>query len=181
VHAAGASAGSTRDAAGIPCRGHAGNQRLQTRRISRGRDGRQDVLVDDVLHFGALHVDDRRFACDSNGFLEGADFQIPVYRGDERALELDAFPLHRAEARQRKGHRIGARPQIDDSILAGRIGHRGSHALDKRGARRFDGDSGQDGTGRVLDDAGDDCLSQEGCREENQGNRRDEEPKHTAH
>ena len=47
----------------------------------------------------ALDVDDRRFAGDRDRFLERADPQVGVHRGDERARQLDAFALDGAETR----------------------------------------------------------------------------------
>ena len=51
---------------------------------------REDFPVDRGLHLRALHVDDRRFAGDRDGFLEGADSQIGVDRRDE--VPLSSMP-----------------------------------------------------------------------------------------
>ena len=112
---------------------------------------------------------------------EGADFQIGVDRRDERAAQLDAFALHRAEAGQRERHGVGARPKIDDSILAGVVADDRADFFNQDGACGFDRHARQHGAGRVFDDAGDGRLSPDGRREQNQGDDGEEDPKHTAH
>ena len=68
----------------------------------------------------------------------------------ERAGQLDAFALDGAEAGQRERHGVGARPQIDDAVLAGAVGDGGADFLDQHRAGRFDGDAGQHGAGASL-------------------------------
>ena len=101
-------------------------------------------------------------------FCERADFQIGVDRRDERAGQLDAFALHRAETGQRERDGIGAGPQIDDSILAGVVADDGANFFDERGAGGFHRDAGHHGARRVLDDPGDGPLGPERRGNENQ-------------
>jgi hypothetical protein len=54
------------------------------------------------------------------------------------------------ESSQRKDHGVGAGAKIDDAVLAGGVGDRGTNFFDQKIARRFDGHAGQDGLGRVL-------------------------------
>ena len=68
-----------------------------------------------VLHARALDVDDRRLAGDRDRLFERADAQVGVDRGDEVAAQLDALAFDGAETGQRKRHRIGAGPKIDDA------------------------------------------------------------------
>ena len=118
-----------------------GNQGLDAVDVPRGGNGGEDVLADRLLRPRALDVDDRRFAGDGDRFLERADFQVAVDRRDERARQLDAFALDGAEARQRERHRVGARPQVDDAVLAGVVADDGADLLDQDRARGFHRDA----------------------------------------
>src|SRR5712691_1720155 len=73
-----------------------------------------------------------------------------------------AFAFHRTETGQRERHRIGARPKIDDSVLAGDVAGDRADFFDEDGAGGFHGYAGQHGARRVLDDAGDGRLSPRG-------------------
>ena len=124
-----------------------------------GRDGVDDLAVHDALARGALHVDGRCFAGHGDRFLEGADAHLGVDRGDERAGQLDPFAPDDGEARQREGDAVDARPEIDDPILAGPVGHDGADLLDQRGAGGFDGHAGQHGTRGIAHDTRDRRLA----------------------
>ena len=67
--------------------------------------------------------------------------------------------IDRREAGQREGDRVGARPQIDDAILAGFVGDGRARLLDQGRAAGLDGDARQHAAGRVFDDAGDGALA----------------------
>ena len=55
---------------------------------------------------------------------------------------------------KREVDRVGAGPQIDDTIAAGLVGDRRADLFDQCRARRFDRHSWKHGARRVLDDAG---------------------------
>ena len=88
-----------------------------------------------------------------------ADLQVRVDRRGERSGQLDALALDGAEAGQRERDRIGAGPQVDDAVLAAAVGDGGADLFNQHVARGLDGDAGQHGAGRVLDDAGDGGLA----------------------
>ena len=181
VHGRSAPTCSTGNAAGISDSGHPRNHRLDAGGVPRGRNGRQDVPVDRGLRLRALDVDGRRLAGDRDRFRQGADLQIGVDRRDERAGQLDAFAFHRTETGQRERHRIGARPKIDDSVLAGDVAGDRADSFDEDGAGGFHSNAGQHGARRVLDDAGDGCLSPCGRGNQNQCDGREEDAERRAH
>ena len=145
---------STREPTGIAGRAHPGNQRLNAAGGARRGDRGEDVFAHRLLDLRALHVDDRRFARHRDCFFQRADFQLAVHRRDEVSRELDAFALDGAEARQRERHRIGARPQIHDAVLARIVADHRADLFDQNGACRFDGDAWQHRARRVFHDAG---------------------------
>ena len=149
------------DAAGIPVRVHAGNDRLDADNVSRRGNGRENVLADDRLLARALHVDDRRLAADRDRFRECADLQVGVHGRHEIPRQLDAFALDGGEARQRHRHRVGASPQVDDAVLAGGVGDDRPGLFNQCRAGGFHRDARQDRARGVLDDAGDRglCIS----------------------
>ena len=85
---------------------------------------------------------------------------------DLRTGQLDAVTLDGDEAGQRERQGVGARPQIDDAVLARAIGDRGPDLLDQGRARCFNGDAGQHGAGRVSNGSREGRLGKYGCREE---------------
>ena len=68
--------------------------------------------------------------------------------------QLDAFALDGAEARQRERHRVGARPQVDDPVLAGVVADDRADFFNQHRAGGFDRHTRQHAARRVLDDAG---------------------------
>ena len=110
---------------------------------------------------------------------EGADLHVRVDRRGERAGQLDAFALDGAEAGQAERDGVGARPQIDDTVLARTIGDGRSDFLDQHVARRFDGHAWQHGAGRVLDDAGDGRLGECRRRQNHQAREAEQNPFNT--
>ena len=122
---------------------------------ARGRDRGDEIVADRRLPPDALGVDDRRLPGDGNRLGNRTDLEIAVHGRVKRPCQLDLFAPDGVEARQRKRHGVGSGPQIDDAVLALGIGDRGSYFLDQDRARRFDGDTGQNGAGRIFDDAGD--------------------------
>ena len=126
--------------------GHHADRRPVLRRRHRvDRVLRHDLPLDDVLH-----VDDRAGAGDRDGLFERADPQVGVHRRGEGRRQLDAFALDGREPGQREGDRIGARPQVDDLVLALRVGGDRSHAFDQRRAARFDSDARHHRAGACL-------------------------------
>ena len=111
-----------------------------------GRNGVDDLLADDALQRGRLHVDDRRFAGHRDRFLDRADASSRRRRvAVNEPVSSMPSRLNGAEPRQGEGHRIRAGAQIDDSILTRAIGDDGTDLLDQRGARGLDGHARQQG------------------------------------
>jgi hypothetical protein len=129
-------------------------QRLDPAGGSRGRNRPEHIVANGLLHLRALHIHDRRFARDRNRLFEGPDFQFTVHRRDERAGDFNPLALDGTETRQCERHGIGARTQVDNPVLAGRVGDDGSDFFNQRGAGGFDRHAWQDAARSVLDDAG---------------------------
>ena len=82
-----------------------------------------------------------------------AEREIGIDRRGKTALEQNALApnLLKPEAER---HRIETGTQIDDAVLASRVGDDGAGSFDQRGTGRFDRDAGQRRPGGVSDDAG---------------------------
>src|SRR5205823_14226543 len=111
----------------------------------------------------------------------GSDLQLVVELRYERTRQLDAFTFVRIEALQRERDRIGSRPQILDSILAGAVRRRGAIFLNQRIARGLHRDARQHRAGRVLDRSRDDCLSKRGRWHENRQCQQRQTPRDSTH
>ncbi len=120
-----------------------GDERREAEVRPPARERVDDVLLQRLLHFRALDVDERGLAGDGNGFLHRADPEIGVDRGDECACQLDALSPDAGKSGQREGHRIGAGIERHDAVLTRSVGHRRAHLLDQRRAGRFNGDAWQ--------------------------------------
>ena len=131
--------------------------------VPRGGNRRERVLVDDLLRPRALHVDDRRLTGHRDRFLERADFQVEVHRGHEVPRQLDAFAFECGEALQRRRHRVRARPQIHDAILAVGVGDDRTDLFNQYRAGGFDCGARQHPSRGVSHDACDRRLCI-GCR-----------------
>src|SRR2546421_594618 len=75
------------------------------------------------------------------GFLDGPHGHLGIDRCRDRRRQLDALSSHRVEARQGKGHRVDARPQIDDFIEALAVGDNGADLFYQSRTGRFDRDA----------------------------------------
>ena len=91
-----------------------------------GRNRFDDLLIEHALLRRPLHVDDRALTGDGDRLFERADAQVDVDGRDERSGQLDALAPDSGEAAQGERHRIGARPKIDDAVLAAAVGRRPS-------------------------------------------------------
>ena len=111
-----------------------------------------------MLRDRLLYVDDGRCARDRDGFLDGADAQLAVDRRGEVRRQLDPVALHRRKSRKREGDAVRAGTQVENLVLALRVGGRRTRLLDQHGARRFDGDAGQHGARRVFHHSRDGAL-----------------------
>ena len=89
-----------------------------------------------------LHVDNRCLALHHNRFGYTADAQLTVDRDCAGAADRDALAFDRLEPRERERDRVGARPQIDDLILAGSVGDGRTSPFDERRAGGLDGHPG---------------------------------------
>ncbi len=163
---------------------HAGDEHRQVGLSAPDRDRVDDVLAHDALLHRALDVDDRGLPGHRDRFAQQAHLELGVDGGRERARELNPFALEGREPGQRKRHRVGAGPEVDDAILARPVGDHGADFFDQRRTRCLDGHTGQQGTGRILDGAGDRSLGEHQAGEE-QYARNDEHagpgrPTHTA-
>jgi hypothetical protein len=119
------------------------------------KSGLAGVALADQLTAGArLDVDDRRLAGNGDRLLDGADPQLDVHGGYATSRNLEPVAFDGAESRQRERQVVRAGPQVDDLVLPGAVGDDGADLLDERGAGCFDGDAGEDGTGRIPDDSG---------------------------
>ncbi len=125
------------------------------------RDRLEYVVLQRHLAAGTLHVHHRGRAGHRDGLGNGSDLQLGVDLRRERTRQLDAFTFEGIEALQRERDRIGSRPQILDSILAGAVRRRGANFFNQRTARRLHRDPRQHRAGRVLDRSRDDCLSRD--------------------
>ena len=101
----------------------------------------------------ALHVHDRRFARDRDGFLERADAEFDVDVDDSRARQHDAVTLDGVETGEGERDRIRAGAQVDDLEATVAVGDRLADFFDQNGTRGFDGHAGEHGAGSVFDDA----------------------------
>ena len=90
--------------------------------------------------------------------FDSSDSQFGVDRRHASAGQLDALALDRGESGEHERQAVAAGFQIDDAVLAAPIRDDGARLLDERRARRFDVHAGQDGAGRIADDAGDGWL-----------------------
>ena len=127
-----------------------GCERREVDTKTTGRNGVDDFFGHDPLDVRALDVHDRRLARHGDRLGEGPDLQLRVHRGNEGAAELDAFAFERAEPGERKGHRVGARHQTHDLVLAGAVGDGDARLLDQGRTRRLHRHAGDDLPGRVL-------------------------------
>ncbi len=94
----------------------------------------------------------------------------------------ESFALDRGESGQRERHGIGARPQVDDAVLAGTIADGRPDFLDQLRARCFDGHAGQDCPRRVSDDARNRRrLGVGSCRKDSNAGNDDEPPGQSQH
>jgi hypothetical protein len=114
-------------------------------------------LREHALFLRALHVDHRSFAADCDRLGNVSEAQVCVHRRYERAFEHEAFALERIETGEREGHRVGARPQVFDLVLAGRIGHGHANFFNERRTGGFDSDGWQHRARRILHRAGNGC------------------------
>src|SRR5258705_13541701 len=101
--------------------------------------------IDDALSRRTLAVDHRGLSADGDGLFDRADSQVGIVRRDERSGKLDAFALHRGEARERERDRIGSGPKVLDTVMAAAVGNDRPHLLDQGGTGSFNGDTGEDG------------------------------------
>ena len=106
----------------------------------------------------ALHVHDRRFTADRDGFRERANTEIRVDGRHEAPFQPDPVALERVEAAQRERHGVDAWPKIDDAVLTGSVGDDRPRLLDERRARRLDRDARQNRARRISCDARDGRL-----------------------
>ena len=113
----------------------------------RGRHGVEDLARQHLRFQIALDVDDGRFTGHRYGLLERAHAELDVDGRGEVGREVDPLTLHRREAGQREGDRVGARAQVDDPVRARRVGDHRACFLDQRRARGLDRDTGQHGAG----------------------------------
>ena len=125
-----------------------------------GRNRLEQLLADHLAARAGLHVDDRALPGDRDVLGDRADAHLDVDRRGEVGFEQNPLAHDRVETRQREGDGVGARPQVDDPVLARLVGRGRFHLLDQRGAAGFDRHAGQHRAGRVLDDAGDRALRQ---------------------
>ena len=145
-----------------------GNQGLDPGGVPRAGNGGDHIGAHRLLHQHALDVHGRRLRADRDRFLQRADAHIGVHRGDESACELDALTLDGLEARQRDRHRIRARAQVHDAVLARPVGRHRPRLLDHHGARHFHSHTGEHAARRVPDDAGNGGLRESSRGEEQQ-------------
>ena len=111
------------------------------------------LVVERDLAPRALHVDDRRFASDGNGFLHAADAQLGVDRDDTGPAHDLTLTSHGREAREAERDRVRAGLKILDAIPAGAIGNRCADFLDQRWTCGFHSDTGEHGSRVVPDGA----------------------------
>ena len=129
---------------------HRRDEQHDPRIAARGRHRLQQVEIERPLLFRRLHVHDRALARNGDGFLEPADLELGVQRRDEIGRQDEPFALHGSESGERERDGVGARPQVDDAVLAGAVGDRRPGFLDQRRAGRFDGDAGKHRAGDIL-------------------------------
>ena len=136
-----------------------------------------------LLLVHVLNVDERALAGDGDGLGERSDVQLNVDGGGEVRRQLDALPLGYAEARQREGDRVGARPQLRDLVLALTVGHSGADPLDQRRTAGFDRHAWQHRPRRVFHDSGDGAggLGPSGCRRQHRARKDHEARTHSFH
>ena len=127
---------------------------------ARGGNRGEHVARDRRLAPHALHVHDRRLAGYRDGFLDRAHAQLGVDRRRRHTGQLDALAFDRREPGQREADNVTARPQIDDPIPAGAVGHGGADLLDQHVACGLDRDAGQHGARGVAHHAGDRRLGE---------------------
>jgi hypothetical protein len=105
---------------------HPGNEHTKVDEVLARRNRFDDFVGQHLLARRPLDVDERSLAADGDGFFDGADRQFRVHRCREVARQLDAFPLERVEAGERKRHRIHPGTQVDETVLAAAIGDDGT-------------------------------------------------------
>ena len=96
----------------------------------------------DVGRAGDVHH--RRITGDRDGLFDGADLHLGVDGGGEVRGKDKAFIPDRLEAREREGHGISARPEVDHAVRARSVGRRDLRFLDERVARCLDRYAWQD-------------------------------------
>ncbi len=101
-----------------------------------------------------MHVHDRSLAGNRDGLLHATDAQIGADRDDLRAADFHAFAPNGRETGQRECHRVDARHEILETILAGAVGDRGPDFFKQGRAGRFNSHAGQYGARRVANGAG---------------------------
>ena len=136
-------------------RGHRGNQQHDGAVRPCAGNGGERIARHRRLPPDALHVDNGGFTGDGDRFLDGADLEFRVHRRGEGSGQLDGLAFERREAGERERQRVGARSQVNDSVLSGSVGGRGADLLDQPRARSFDRHAWQYGTGGIFDVARD--------------------------
>ena len=143
---------------------HPGDERSHSRDGLRpDRDVVDDVAREHSLLNHILGIHRRALSGHGHGFLDGPHAHLGIDRCRERRRQLDALSAHRAKARQGKGHRVDARPQVDDLIEALAVGDHGANLFDQGRAGRFDRDAGQYRARRVFHHTRDAALGERGC------------------
>ena len=139
-------------------RDRARQQSRERGRDARGRQRIDDFLGDDRASGGAADVHERTLPRHRDRFLERTHLHVGVECGGEGRRQIDPFPAHRTETTEGEGHRVGAGPQIDDTVDALPVGHGRTALLDEHRARCLYGDAGQHGARRVANGPGDRAL-----------------------
>ena len=149
----------------------AGDQQRARHRAAFDRGNRvKNLAVGDERFLRVDEVDSRRLRGDGQHFGERADLQFGVHRRREIALEEDVAATDCLEPGEREAHLVSTGTQVDDLVLAIAVGRHRTRFFNQRGARGLHEDARHDRTGRVLDDAGNGCLSAARSRQqENRG------------
>ena len=127
--------------------------------VAPGRQRLEQLVGDHFAPLTRLHVDDRRLAGDGDALFDVADGELDIERRHEVRFEHDALTDGRAEAGERERHPVGARPEIDETVLAGFVRDGGAGFFDQRRTAGFDSDAGQYSAAGVADDARDGALT----------------------
>ena len=95
----------------------ADHHRRQLVHGSARRNFLDDVFGDCARHRRTLHIDERSFGSNLDGFGDAADLQFRVHLGREVGKHFDAVMFGRGEAGQGEGHAVGARRKTYYRVL----------------------------------------------------------------